>query len=134
MFTPNLDKPFAQKINFKVKDNPKIFMINAKGQGVNYQVDFVPDAVKLGPVLPYSNAAMACIEMRNPMDIPIEVYSLDFDKLYIEEEEILKRLEQFQLPAPQNPPATPATAPPPIDPLFLSLRMPGMQFWTLLRQ
>jgi hydrocephalus-inducing protein len=95
MFTPNLDKPFIQKINFKVKDNPKIFMINAKGQGVNYQVDFVPDTVKLGPVLPYSNAAMACIEMRNPMDIPIEVYSLDFDKLYIEEEEILKRLEQF---------------------------------------
>lgn len=36
MFTPNLDKPFVQKINFKVKDNPKIFMINAKGQGVNY--------------------------------------------------------------------------------------------------
>jgi hydrocephalus-inducing protein len=134
MFTPNVDKPFVQKINFKVKDNPKIFMINAKGQGVNYQVDFVPDTVKLGPVLPYSNAAMACIEMRNPMDIPIEVYSLDFDKLYIEEEEILKRLEQFQLPAPQNPPATPATAPPPIDPLFLSLRMPGMQFWTQLRQ
>lgn len=95
MFTPNVDKPFVQKINFKVKDNPKIFMINAKGQGVNYQVDFVPDTVKLGPVLPYSNAAMACIEMRNPMEIPIEVYSLDFDKLYIEEEEIFKRLEQF---------------------------------------
>jgi hypothetical protein len=77
---------------------------------------------------------MACIEMRNPMEIPIEVYSLDFDKLYIEEEEILKRLEQFQLPAPQNPPATPATAPPPIDPLILSLRMPGMLFWSQLRQ
>lgn len=80
MFTPNLDKAFVQKINFKVKDNPKIFLINAKGQGVNYQVDFVPETVKLGPVLPYSNAAMAIIEMKNPMDIPIEIYSLDFDK------------------------------------------------------
>ena len=63
------------------------------------------------------------------MDIPIEIYSLDFDKQYLEEEEILKRLDQFQLPPPQNPPATPAQAPPPIDPLFLTLRMPGMQFW-----
>ena len=108
MFTPNVDKQFVQKINFKCKDNSKIFIINAKGQGVNFQVDFVPDTVKMGPVLPYSTAAIACIEMRNPMEVPIEVYSLDFDKQYIEEEEILKRLEQFQLPPPQNPPATPA--------------------------
>ena len=55
----------------------------------------MPDTVKMGPVLPYSTAAIACIEMRNPMEIPIEVYSLDFDRQYIEEEEILKRLEQF---------------------------------------
>jgi hydrocephalus-inducing protein len=62
----------------------------------------------MGPVLPYSTVAIACIEIRNPMEIPIEVYSLDFDRQYIEEEEILKRLEQFLLPPPQNPPATPA--------------------------
>ena len=58
-------------------------------------MDFVPDTIKMGPVLPYSTAASACIEMKNPMDVPIEVYSLDFDKQYIEEEDILKRLEQF---------------------------------------
>jgi hydrocephalus-inducing protein len=70
--------------------------LNVKGQGVNYQIDFVPETVKLGPVLPYNTSAIQCIEMRNPMDQPLEVYSLDFDKQYIEEEEILKRLEQFQ--------------------------------------
>lgn len=47
----------------------------------------------MGPVLPYSPAAIACIEMRNPMEIPVELYSLDFDKQYLEEEEILKRLD-----------------------------------------
>jgi hypothetical protein len=31
--------------------------------------------------------------MRNPMEIPVEVYSLDFDKQYLDEEEILKRLD-----------------------------------------
>jgi hypothetical protein len=45
----------------------------------------------------------------------------------------LKRLEQFQLPPPQNPPATPAQPPPVIEPMFLSLRMPGNQFWSQLR-
>jgi len=36
MFTPNIDKAFVQKINFKCKDNSKIFVLNAKGQGVNF--------------------------------------------------------------------------------------------------
>lgn len=93
MFTPNSDKPFTQKLTFKCKDNPKQFLLNVKGQGVNYQIDFIPEAVKMGPVLPYNRSAIQCIEMRNPMDQPLEVYSLDFDKQYVEEEDILKRLE-----------------------------------------
>lgn len=133
MFTPNVDKLLIQKINFKCKDNPKIFVLNVKGQGVNFQVDFVPDTVKLGPVLPYSTQAMACIEMRNPMEIPVELYSLDFDRQYLEEEDILKRLDQFQQPPPANPPVTPSQAPPPIEPMFLPLRLPGMPFWQMLR-
>ena len=96
MFTTNSDKPFLQKLTFKCKDNPKQFILNVKGQGVNYQIDFQPEALKLGPVLPYNNNCIQLIEMRNPMDQPIEVYSLDFDKQYIEEEDILKRLDQFQ--------------------------------------
>ena len=38
------------------------------------------------------------------------------------------------MPPPQNPPATPAQPPPVIEPMFLSLRMPGNQFWPQLRQ
>lgn len=98
MFTPTVDKAIISKVSFKCKDNPKVFILNVKGQGVNYQVDFIPDTCKLGPVLPYSTSSIACIEMRNPMEIPIELYSLDFDKQYLDEEEILKRLEQFILP------------------------------------
>jgi len=31
MFTPNIDKALVQKINFKCKDNPKVFVLNVKG-------------------------------------------------------------------------------------------------------
>jgi hydrocephalus-inducing protein len=98
MFIPNSDKPFVQKLTFRCKDNTKQFVLNAKGQGVNFQVDLIPETVKLGPVLPYSSSAIACIEMKNPMDQPIEVYSLDFDRVYADEEEVLKRIENFQQP------------------------------------
>lgn len=54
------------------------------------------------------------------MDQAIEVYSLDFDKQYIEEEEVLKRHENFQLSIP--------------EPIYLPLRKPGMEFWRSLKE
>ena len=76
--------------------------------------------MKLGPVLPYSNLAIAEIEMKNPMEQAIEVYSLDFDKVFHSEEEILKRIENFSLPQPES--------------IFLPLRQPGGEFWHTIRQ
>lgn len=95
-------------------------MLNVRGQGIHYQVDLLPEATHLGPVLPYDTSAVQCIELRNPMELAIEVVSQDFDAQYLEEEEILKRLEHFQ--AGQG------------DPLFLALRAPGGEFWASLRE
>ena len=54
------------------------------------------------------------------MDQPIEVYSLDFDRQYIEEEEILKRVDNFTVNGSG-------------EPLYLSLRRPGGEFWPAIR-
>lgn len=123
MFFPNSDKAFAQKCTFRCKDNTKQFVLNVKGQGAYYQVECVPDKVSLGPVLPYKSVE-ACIELRNPMDQAIEVYSLDFDKQYLGEEEIIKRHENFLGLAP----GTQAQ-----EPLYLPLRLPGSEFWPHLK-
>jgi hypothetical protein len=95
MFTPNSDKQFQQKLTFRCKDNLKQFVLNVKGQGIHYQVDLVPETLHLGPVLPYDTSAVQCIELKNPMEQAIEVVSQDFDKQYVEEEEILKRIDHF---------------------------------------
>jgi hypothetical protein len=55
----------------------------------------MPETLHLGPVLPYDTSAVQCIELKNPMDQAIEVLSQDFDMKYLDEEEILKRLEHF---------------------------------------
>ena len=83
-------------------------------------MEIAPNSLKLGPVLPYENNSIAEFELRNPMEQAIEVYSLDFDKQYIEEEEILKRIESFNA-------ATP-------EPIYLPLREPGNEFWSSLRK
>lgn len=50
------------------------------------------------------------------MDHPIEIYSLDFDKQYLEEEEIIKRMDNFQVTGAN-------------EPIFLPFRKAGDQFW-----
>ena len=122
MFTPNGDKQFQQKLAFKCAQNSnKMFILNVRGQGIHYQLEMVPETIKLGPVLPYDRSAIQEFEIRNPMDQPIEVYSLDFDRQYIEEEEILKRVENFQASGSG-------------EPLFLPLRRPGSEFWPSIKQ
>lgn len=95
MFIPNADKPFQHKLLFKCKENTKHFPLMVKGQGINNVSEMAPENLKLGPVLPYDTTAISCFEIRNPMEHPIEIYSLDFDKQYCEEEDILKRIDNF---------------------------------------
>lgn len=59
MFTPNADKAFTQKLAFKCAQNSnKQFVLNVKGQGIHYQLEMVPETIKLGPVLPYDRSAI----------------------------------------------------------------------------
>lgn len=81
----------------------------------------VPETIKLGPVLPYDRSAIQEFEIKNPMDQPIEVYSLDFDRQYSEEEDILKRIDSFMANGSG-------------EPLFLPLRQPGGEFWPSIKQ
>ena len=58
------------------------------------------------------------------MEQAIEVYSLDFDKQYLSEEDVLKRHDNFAGLAPGTPAA---------EPLYLPLRLPGSEFWPSLK-
>jgi hypothetical protein len=73
----------------------KPFTLLVKGQGIHYQVELLPETLHLGPVLPYDTSAVLSIDIRNPMEQAIEVVSQDFDRQYVDEEEILKRLDHF---------------------------------------
>lgn len=95
MFMPVQEKQILQKLNFKVKENPRLFTLNAKGTGISYNMEVLPDSLQLGPVLPYEHKGSRIFEIRNPMDFPIEVFAVDFDKQFQEEEDILKRYDPF---------------------------------------
>jgi hydrocephalus-inducing protein len=72
-----------------IVENHKPFYLSVRGNGAQVNLDFNTLNVNIGPVLPYDKFAHAVLEISNPNPYPTELYSLDFDKSYLAEEEIL---------------------------------------------
>ncbi|KAF1330314.1 Hydrocephalus-inducing protein, partial [Globisporangium splendens] len=91
-FVPDDNRHFAIKLPIKVTSNPKTRSITCRVEGSELRVSFHPPMVELGPMLPCSGIAEHAVEMRNDTDYPVEVFSLDFDQVYKEDEELLRHL------------------------------------------
>ena len=95
VFTPIQEKSILFKIEFKITNNQNSKYLTVKGTGMSQNLEFIPSKVLLGPILPYSKEAWTVVEMKNPTDNAIEVYSLDYENKYREEEEMLRNYEVF---------------------------------------
>lgn len=81
------------KFPIKIQENPKVINLELKGTGSAIALDTAPVKIKLGPVLPYNNRSYAAIELSNPSKYATELVSLDFDKHFKSEMELLANFE-----------------------------------------
>ena len=65
--------------------------LHASGQGCEPQIIFDKSLVEFQPILPFSNGSEAEVTITNPLEYPVEIYSLEFDKQYLQEEEVRER-------------------------------------------
>ena len=63
-------------------------MLVVKGRGSEPWVEFDTQLVQLPAVLPFADGSEAEVIVSNPMPYDIEIYSLEYDKQYLEEEEV----------------------------------------------
>lgn len=63
-----------------------------KGHGSEPRLEFDRQLVEFPAVLPFTDGSEAEIVVSNPQPYPIEMYSLEFDKEYLKEEEVLYTL------------------------------------------
>ena len=59
-----------------------------RGQGLEPHVEVERNLVEFGPILPHSPGDEQTILLRNPCPFPVEIYSLECDKSYLEEEKV----------------------------------------------
>lgn len=136
-FTPTQEKLILQKLEFKINNNQTNKVLTVKGYGVAQSLEFIPSKVVLGPVLTYSKDAYSLVEMKNPTEYPIEVYSLDFDSQYKDEEEIVRNYEGFEQGTEEMTSSlTVSEGGPKKDakPLYLAPRKPGAPLWREMTQ
>lgn len=63
--------------------------IAVRGEGQEPRLDFDPNLVEFGPILPHGVGDEVDVTVRNPTPFAVEFYSLDFDKQYLIEEKVL---------------------------------------------
>ncbi|XP_064015890.1 LOW QUALITY PROTEIN: hydrocephalus-inducing protein homolog [Pogoniulus pusillus] len=92
-FAPVAEKPYRSKLRISLCQSSQHLQLLVSGRGLEPRLDFQPEVLELGPVLPCSRGAEGRVVVRNPCQFPIEFYSLEFDQQYLaEEEELLRAL------------------------------------------
>ena len=81
--------PYTDRIPFVIRQNADSDVcLDVQGFGSEPQLEFDRNLLSFTPVLPFAPGVESEVSVRNPMPYPVEFYSLEFDKQYIEEEEV----------------------------------------------
>ncbi|CAI5655386.1 unnamed protein product [Oreochromis niloticus] len=95
-FKPADGCPYNRRLVVRVADSTQEVFITAQGQGEDPHLEFCPSVLELGPCLPASTDVEAEVTVKNPCSFPIEFYSLEFDTQYLQEEEILRLMQDYK--------------------------------------
>ena len=88
MFFPR-QVDYEDTIPFKISHNPDSdTVLVVKGHGSEPRVEFDRQMVQFPAVLPFADGSEAEVLVSNPQPYAVEIYSLEFDKQYLEEEEV----------------------------------------------
>jgi hydrocephalus-inducing protein len=63
-------------------------MVLCKGKGSEPRIELSKNLIEFEPILPHSVGDEQEIKILNPCSFPIEIYNLEFDKTYLEEEKV----------------------------------------------
>jgi len=114
-FVPMRPKVYISKYCLVIEKNPNSKEFVLKGSGADLSLEIVPVNYTIGPVLPYYKYALGYFELKNNNDVDVEVYSLDYDKQYSKEDEVIKYYKAFLKK--------------PNDVIKMPVRQAGAQIW-----
>lgn len=94
-FMPNEEKLHEERVTIRMSQSSQRLMILCKGKGLEPRVDFSKNSLEFEPILPHSVGDEQEVRLTNPNPFPIEIYNLEFDKNYLEEEKALRVIRGY---------------------------------------
>jgi hydrocephalus-inducing protein len=95
-FSPTDEKDYDTVVPLKINMNNQSASIRLTGKGIKPTILFEPESINLGPILPCSDGIESKLTIYNPTSIPIEIYSVEFDHVHLEEEELLRNIDTYE--------------------------------------
>jgi hydrocephalus-inducing protein len=84
----NVQKNYENRLVIKLSHSSQRIVVLCRGQGLEPHIEFDRPLTEFGPILPHGPGDEKELVIRNPCKFPIEIYNLEFDKLYLEEEKV----------------------------------------------
>lgn len=94
-FTPAEEVFYSQKMMVKISQSACRHTLSLTGRGRELRVEFSTTLLQFGPILPHSSGQALELTVTNPTPVPVEIYSVDFDKRHREEEDILRSMKGY---------------------------------------
>jgi hydrocephalus-inducing protein len=97
MYEPGASRnEYAQDVPIKISQNKRELRVVCKGESYTLGLRCEPAAVDLGAILPGAEAPKeAFFRLCNDSEVPIEVFSLDFDQQYLADDEVLVHADGY---------------------------------------
>jgi len=94
-FIPTEARKYYMELQLRIDMNNKPKIITILGEGTNASIKFDPPHVELGPIFPFAPPEDKIVTAYNLTSSPVEFFSLDFDTLYKDEENVLNKLSHI---------------------------------------
>lgn len=94
-FMPTEENNYNQRLKIHIAQSSNKHVITVRGEGSEPKVELTSSVLEFGPVLPHSVGDEKELTIQNPSSFPVEIYSLEFDKQYLEEEKILRAMKGY---------------------------------------
>jgi hydrocephalus-inducing protein len=79
---------YNQRLKIHIAQSTNKHVVSVRGEGSEPKVEFTSSVLEFGPILPHAFGDEKEVTVQNPSSFPVEIYSLEFDKQYLEEEKV----------------------------------------------
>ncbi|XP_076808093.1 hydrocephalus-inducing protein homolog isoform X2 [Clavelina lepadiformis] len=94
-FMPTEARLYSQRMMIHIMQGTSRVSISVRGEGQEARLEFEPNLVEFGPILPHGPGDEVDVTVRNPTPLAVEFYSLNFDKQFLKEEKILRMMKGY---------------------------------------